>query len=81
MSAVTLVKRGSEADSLGNPVAMLLSPGPGQGHDRHIYRSRSCIERTFSLLKQFRRVATRYEKAARNSLGLAMFAGMLIWFR
>ena len=52
-----------------------------QEYDRHLYKSRSCIERTFSLLKQFRRVATRYEKTSRNYLSLAIFAGMLIWFR
>jgi transposase len=33
------------------------------------------------LLKQFRRVATRYEKTARNYLSMAMLAGMLVWFR
>ncbi len=52
-----------------------------QEYDRHVYKQRSCIERTFSLLKQFRRVATRYEKTGRNYLSLAMFAGMTIWLR
>jgi transposase len=50
-------------------------------YDRHLYQGRSCVERTFSLLKQFRRVATRYEKTARNYLSMAMLAGMLVWFR
>jgi transposase len=36
---------------------------------------------TFNLLKQFRRVATRYEKTARNYLSMAQFAGTLIWLR
>ena len=36
--------------------------------DEHLYAMRSLIECCFSKLKQFRRVATRYEKTARNFL-------------
>jgi transposase len=32
-------------------------------------------------MKQYRRVATRYEKTARNYLSMAMLVGTLIWFR
>jgi len=32
-------------------------------HDRHLYKLRNRIERCFSRLKQFRRLATRYEKS------------------
>jgi transposase len=32
-------------------------------------------------MKQFRRVATRYEKTARNYLSMAQFAGMTVWLR
>lgn len=35
-------------------------------HDRDLYRSRNRIERMFCRLKDFRRVATRYDKLARN---------------
>ena len=52
-----------------------------QAYDRHLYRSRSCIERIFSLPKESRRIATRYGKIARNDLSMAMMAGMLVWFR
>ena len=34
--------------------------------DRHLYKQRHLVECCFSKLKQFRRVATRYEKTARN---------------
>jgi transposase len=35
-------------------------------HDRDLYRRRNQIERMFCRLKDFRRVATRYDKLARN---------------
>ena len=35
-------------------------------HDRILYRQRNRIERMFCRLKDFRRVATRYDKLARN---------------
>ncbi len=32
-------------------------------------------------LKRFRRVATRYEKSARNHLAVAIIAGIVLWLR
>jgi transposase len=37
-------------------------------YDRHLYKERNPVERFISRIKQFRRVATRYEKTARNFL-------------
>jgi transposase len=37
-------------------------------HDRKAYRQRNLIERMFAQLKEFRRIATRYDKFARNFL-------------
>ncbi|NEV03183.1 transposase, partial [Bradyrhizobium sp. UFLA 03-164] len=34
--------------------------------DKHLYAQRHLVECCFSKLKQFRRVATRFEKTARN---------------
>lgn len=34
--------------------------------DRHLYKARDLVERLFQKLKQFRRIATRYERLARN---------------
>ena len=36
--------------------------------DRNVYRMRNVIERTFSRIKDFRRIATRYDKLAINFL-------------
>src|SRR5206468_2349879 len=38
--------------------------------DKALYRERHLVECCFSRLKQFRRVATRYEKTARNYLAI-----------
>jgi transposase len=49
-------------------------------HDRNAYRQRNLIERMFARLKDFRRVATRYDKLARNFLAGTMIAAALIWW-
>lgn len=47
--------------------------------DRHLYRDRNLIERFFSRLKQFRRIATRYDKLASAFLSFVHLACALIW--
>lgn len=47
--------------------------------DRRQYRERNQVERLINRLKQFRRVATRYEKRAVNYLAMVMLAAILIW--
>ena len=49
--------------------------------DEHLYAMRSLIECCFSKLKQFRRVATRYEKTARNFLAIVTIAAIVLWIR
>ena len=49
--------------------------------DREIYRLRSWAERGVNRLKQFRRIATRYEKRATNYLGFVHLACIMIWLR
>ncbi|HWA90569.1 MAG TPA: transposase, partial [Rhizomicrobium sp.] len=39
------------------------------------------VECCFSKLKQFRRVATRYEKTARNFLAVITIAAIILWIR
>lgn len=50
-------------------------------YDRVLYKERNKVERCVGLLKQFRRVATRYEKTARNFLGMATLAAIAVWLR
>ena len=47
--------------------------------DRLLYRSRNIVERFINRLKQFRRVATRYEKRAENYLAMLQLAAITIW--
>jgi transposase len=47
--------------------------------DRHIYKERHLIENFFAKLKQFRAIATRYDKTARNFLGAVQLVAVTIW--
>lgn len=47
--------------------------------DRHIYKSRNLIERFFSRIKQFRRIATRYDKLAQSFLSFVHLACAFVW--
>ena len=47
-------------------------------YDRQDYKKRNVVERFINVLKQCRRVATRYEKTARNFLGFVLFASTLV---
>lgn len=49
--------------------------------DKHLYAQRHLIECCFSKLKQFRRVATRFEKTARNYLAVVTLAAIILWLR
>lgn len=49
--------------------------------DKHYYAQRHLIECCFSKLKQFRRVATRFEKTARNFLAVVTIAAIVLWLR
>ena len=49
--------------------------------DRDIYRQRNLVERFFCKLKHFRRIATRYDKLARNFLAAVLLASTRLWLR
>lgn len=46
---------------------------------RRQYRRRNHVERFVNRIKHFRRVATRYEKTARNFLGFVQLAALFCW--
>jgi transposase len=50
-------------------------------YDKELYKARSEIECTFSLLKQARRFATRYEKTLRNYKAVVTIGCALLWLR
>jgi transposase len=49
--------------------------------DPALYRRRNLIERFFCKLKHFRRIATRFDKLARNFLAAVILASTRLWLR
>jgi transposase len=47
--------------------------------DQAAYRRRNVVERLVNRLKQFRRIATRYEKRAVNYLAMLTLAAIMLW--
>jgi len=84
-----LADRGYDANSLRNMLA-------GQGteavipstrsrkrpipYDGIAYRARNMIERAFCRLKDFRRIATRYDKLAQNFMSAVAIAAVILWW-
>jgi transposase len=70
-----LAERGAEA---------VIPPNPTRKHphayDAGIYKTRNLIERMFCRLKDFRRIATRYDKLARNFLAGVLIAATIVWW-
>ena len=50
-------------------------------YDKHLYKERKKVEWFINLIKQYRRVATRYEKTARNFLGFVHVASIMVLLR
>ena len=48
-------------------------------YDRHVYKERHLVENFFAKLKQFRAIATRYDKTACNFLSAVHLAAAAIW--
>ena len=48
-------------------------------YDRELYKTRHRIENFFARLKQFRAIATRYDKTARNFLGAIHLTAAVTW--
>jgi len=82
--------RGYDADAL---LHMIRATGakahiPSTSHrvvqrsvSRRIYRQRNLVERFFCKLKHFRRIATRFDKLARNFLAAVALASARLWAR
>ena len=47
--------------------------------DKHRYKSRNLVERFFCRIKQFRRIATRYDKLAERFSSFVAFIASVIW--
>ena len=67
---------GAEAVIPCNPTRKTLIP-----YDFEAYKARNLIERCFNKLKQFRHVATRYDRSALNYLAMIKIACVRLWLR
>jgi putative transposase len=47
--------------------------------DRELYKDRNKVERFIGRIKHYRRVATRYEKTARNYLAMLHLVSAMVW--
>lgn len=65
-------------------VRPVISPNPTRKHphnyDRIAYRDRNLVEHMFCRLKDFRRIATRYDKRADIFLAAVLIAATLVWW-
>lgn len=50
-------------------------------YDRALYKERNRVERFFSRIKQFRRIATRYDKLAATFMGFVTLAAIMLWLK
>ena len=69
----------------GQAAAAVIPSNPSRARrlplDRHLYKERHLVECCIGKLKHFRRVATRYEKTARNYLAVVTIAATILWLR
>ena len=49
--------------------------------DKEIYKARNRIERFFCRIKEFRRIATRYDKLARRFACFVLVVSAIVWSR
>lgn len=86
----TIADKGYDADHLCDRLAqtgadVVIPPKRNRKlqrpYDAHLYKERNRIERFFNKLKQFRRVATRYDKLLANFMGFVKLAAIAIWLR
>ena len=66
-------------------IAVVIPPKANRKQKRRcdfaLYRERNIVERFFNIIKQFRAIATRYEKTARNYLAGVHLVCALAWLK
>lgn len=85
-----LADKAYDADSLCNKIeaqggAVVIPPRRNRKiqrqYDRIAYKNRWGVEGFFAKLKQWRRIATRYDKLAENFLGFVKLASIMLWLK
>ncbi len=78
---VVMADAAYDSDRLRAVIANTPSRARKHPVDRALYVERHVIECRLSKLKQFRRVATRFEKTAKNYLAVVTLAAIVLWLR
>ena len=73
------VRRYLRRRRIGVVIPTKADEAPDPGFDRAAYRERNVVERLINRLKQWRRLATRYEKRAATYQAMLTIAGILLW--
>ena len=58
-----------------------MRPPGSPGFDKKMYRRRNVVERLIGRMKDFRRIATRFEKLADAFLSMILVAFIKIWLQ
>jgi len=84
-----IADKGYDADSIVNHVTQNMSavavipPKSNRliprSYDKYLYKERNLIERLFNKLKNFRKIATRFEKIKTNFEALIYLACTFLW--
>jgi len=69
------------SDQLARRAARGCAGGRPPRFDAEAYKGRNVVERCFNRLKQWRGIATRYDKTARNYRGGLLLACLILWTR
>ncbi|MEU0404810.1 IS5 family transposase [Streptomyces sp. NPDC006197] len=69
------------ADQKANRLRRGKAGGRPPAFDRELYKARNVVERCFNRLKQFRAIATRFDKLAARYRAGVQLAGLILWLR
>jgi transposase len=73
------VRRYLKGRGIGVVIPTKSDEAPDPAFDRVAYRERNVVERLINRLKQWRRIATRYEKRAANYQAMLILAAVQLW--
>ena len=67
------------ADQVRNRLRLGSRGGRPPAFDKQVYKRRNVVERCFNRLKQWRGIATRYDKTAESYQAAVTLASLLMW--
>ncbi|GDY48268.1 hypothetical protein SANT12839_091500 [Streptomyces antimycoticus] len=67
------------SDQIRNRLRRGSRGGRPPAFDKHVYKRRNVVERCFNRLKQWRGIATRYDKTAESYQAAITLASLLMW--